>query len=190
MLNTIVGMLSGGAAATDYESISTVTVGSGGTSTISFTSIPSTYTHLQVRAFGQTNRSTYGLDSVLFTVNGDTTNSNYAYHILAGDGATAYSAGPGVDRRAQFAWALGTTTGSNWGNGVIDILDYANTNKFKTIRSFGGVDTNGTVGGIGGTVGIGSNLWMNTSAVTSITITPFIGSTISQYSSFALYGIK
>ena len=176
---------------TSFDSIQAVTIGTGGQSTVEFNSIPSTYTHLQVRVFGQTNRSTYGLDSVLFSVNNDTSGSNYTYHLLQGDGSTPSSAGrTGTDTTAQFAWALGTTTGSNWGIGIIDILDYANTNKYKTIRSAGGVDTNGTVGGIGGTVGMGSNLWLNTAAITSIRIQPFVGGLFSQNSSFALYGIK
>ena len=68
---------------------------------------------------------------------------------------------------------------------VIDILDYANGNKYKTIRTIGGYDING-----GGQEGLFSNLWKNTNAITDITIKVVGGSNFAQYSSFALYGIK
>jgi hypothetical protein len=69
---------------------------------------------------------------------------------------------------------------------VIDILDYANTNKYKTIRYLSGYDANGS-----GRVGLGSGSWRSTSAVTSITLQGLeYSSNYKQYSSFALYGIK
>ena len=182
-------------AAGDFESIATVSVGSGGAANVEFTSIPATYTHLQVRAFGQTNRATFGFDSMKVQFNGATSaTAGYTRHGITGNGSSVSAFGAdssGSDNDCQFAWALGTTTGSSWGTGIIDILDYTNTNKYKTIRSIGGVDLNGTVGGQGGFVGLGSNLFLlNTNAITSIKLIPFVGSTISQYSHFALYGIK
>ena len=65
----------------------------------------------------------------------------------------------------------------------MDILDYSNTNKNKTLRQLAGTDNNGN-----GVVGLSSGLWQSTAAVASIDITA-IGS-FSQYTSFALYGIK
>lgn len=173
-----------------YESIATVTVGSGGSGTVSFTSIPSTFKHLQLRVMAQTNRGTYGIDEAKITFNSDS-GSNYAYHTLYGDGSSA-SAGALASNTFMLSGSgnFGTTTGSNWGNCVTDILDYANTNKHKTMRSLGGADANGTVGGIGGRVSLVSGLWQNTTAVSTITLVPANGSTFSQYSSFALYGIK
>jgi hypothetical protein len=67
---------------------------------------------------------------------------------------------------------------------VVDVLDYANTNKYKTVRALQGFDSNGD-----GRIYLGSNLWKNTNAVTSITLTAFSGNFV-QYSHFALYGIK
>lgn len=78
-----------------------------------------------------------------------------------------------------------TATASVFGVGVMDILDYTNTNKYTTTRILGGADINGT----GRTV-LGSGLWMNTAAVSTLTIITDNASTFSQYSSFALYGIK
>jgi hypothetical protein len=67
---------------------------------------------------------------------------------------------------------------------VIDILDYANVNKYTTIRVLGGADLNGS-----GAINLVSGLWMNTAAVTSFLISADSGN-LAQYSSFALYGIK
>jgi hypothetical protein len=70
--------------------------------------------------------------------------------------------------------------------GVIDILDYTNTNKYTTVRILAGQNVNSTSGEA---ISLTSGLWMSSSAVTSITLT---GRTtnIGQYSNFALYGIK
>lgn len=190
ILGIYASAISGNLAFPSYESIATVTVGSGGSSSVTLSSIPSTYTHLQLRCFGQTNRATVPFDSLFVTLNSDTNNGNYYRHGFNGTGSSTYSYGSGTDARAQFSWNFGTTAGSNWGIGIVDIFDYTNTNKFKTMRSLGGSDVNGTVNGFGGEVGIGSNLYQSTSAITSITLTPYVGTLINQYSSFALYGIK
>jgi hypothetical protein len=176
MLNTISGLLAGGAVATDYESIATTTVGGGGAATITFSSIPSTYTHLQIRVM--TINSAYG--NLRF--NNDTTAANYYSHLLGGTGAAAYAAA--YSSSAYFP-NTGSTSTSPYVE-VMDILDYANANKYKTTRGLGGIDVNGS----GGTIyGSSSNLWMNTSAINRIDITANTGS-FAQYSSFALYGIK
>jgi hypothetical protein len=173
-----------------FVSIATTTVGSGGTANVEFTSIPSTYTHLQVRCFAQTNRATYGIDEANITFNSDT-GSNYVRHLLYGDGsATSASADTSQTSMRTGSGNFGTTTGSNWGSAIIDILDYKNTNKYTTIRSLSGADCNGTVGGLGGRVGLFSGLWLNTNAVTSIKLVPANGTLFSQYSHFALYGIR
>ena len=63
---------------TSYESIATVSVGSGGAANVEFTSIPGTYTHLQIRAIGQTAGSG---QFVKMQMNSDTT-TNYNSHII------------------------------------------------------------------------------------------------------------
>ena len=161
----------------NYESIATVTVGAGGTSSISFTSIPQTYTHLQLRYFGGNNASPGGSGAVSF--NGDTTAANYYTHSLYGTGASASSSAD-ADQR-YLPYNLGDT--NQWGVNITDILDYTNTNKFTVARSFGGYDANGS-----GYVIMASTLWENSAAVTSINI--ITSQSFVQYSSFALYGIK
>jgi len=171
-------------AANSYESIATVTVGSGGSSTVSFTSIPSTYQHLQIRGIG---RNTYLDTFTSFTINFNSdTGSNYAWHYLYGDGSTAL-AGAATTQTVmrEINFASGNLTTGVFSGFVIDALDYANTNKNKTIRILGGGDANGS-----GAVNLSSGVWLNTSAVTTITLTPSNSGNFAQYSSFALYGIK
>ena len=161
-----------------YESIATVTVGAGGASTVTFSSIPSTYQHLQIRGIMLSTTANHA-DMQL---NSDTGN-NYAGHALEGTGS-AVSSFAGTSRANMFSifYTPGTSTGV--GGGVADILDYANTNKNTTVRSLRGTDNNGS-----GNLSLISGLWMNTSAVTTITLTAR-GGTFTQYSSFALYGIR
>lgn len=161
-----------------YESIATVTVGSGGISSISFNSIPSTYTHLQIRALTGTNPAGYNT-GVRF--NSDT-GSNYYGHYLYGSGSAAGGGSLGSQTFASISFSGMTNT--QFSAAVVDILDYKNTNKKKTIRSFNGRDDNGS-----GDVYLMSGSWNSTSAITDITIVA-PSATFIQYSSFALYGIK
>ena len=171
---------------TSYESIATVSVGSGGAANVEFASIPGTYTHLQVRYIGRDNRSGTNSDDIYFRFNSDSTTANYNSHRLYGNGSSV-----SADRVTGYAGTLSafvsasTATASAFGGGVTDILDYANTNKYKTTRSIGGHDDNGS-----GFVSFISGLWLSTSAITTITIFPLNGTSFNQYSQFALYGIK
>ena len=178
MLNTILGSFSSGVAPLGtYDSIATVTVGSA-VSSITFSSIPSTYTHLQIRFIA---KAVTGGGGYFLQFNADTA-SNYNSHLLYGDGSSALAF-------ADSSWAginLVSVSSTQFSGGVVDILDYTNTNKNKTVRTLGGFDANGS-----GFANFYSGLWRNTAAVTSITIRELLnGSNLTQYSSFALYGIK
>jgi hypothetical protein len=162
-----------------YESIATVTVGSGGSSSISFSSIPSTFNHLQVRIMNLQSSATnfYG------QFNSDTSN-NYAFHDLFGDGSSAYSQATSTTNKFKIGYANSTTASFSSG-AVMDILDYTSTSKNKTVRVLAGSDTNGS-----GYMLFRSALWYKTpEAINTITIFPDAGN-FNQYSSFALYGIK
>jgi hypothetical protein len=162
-----------------YESISTVTVGAGGQSTISFTSIPSTYKHLQIRMLARaTGASTVGL----IRFNSD---ANGVYHQLIGNGSTVTAdRGTGNSDVDYFFVADNSFSANVFGGVVTDILDYTNTNKNKVTRTLSGADTNGS-----GSISFTSGLWINTAAITSISIRT-LGTSFAQHSSFALYGIK
>jgi hypothetical protein len=166
-----------------YYSIATTTVGAGGASSISFTSIPSTYTHLQVRCI---MRSAGASANLTMQINGDTTN-NYTYHVLYGDGSAVTASGAGTGLPYNFTGYMPTSggTANAFGTAVTDILDYANTSKYKTTRSLTGADMNGS-----GLVELASGLWLSTSAITQLDFKVSNGgSNFAQYSSFALYGV-
>lgn len=167
---------------TAYESIATVTVGSGNASNITFSSIPSTYTHLQLRGILRNIGGATG-DNLYMRFNSDTA-SNYTAHWVEGDGSSV-SAAAVAPWNVMLPAFIPTPdyTASVFNTLVIDILDYANTNKFKTIRSLSGFDRNGA-----GRNGLFSGLWRNTNAVSTITFT--CSNNFVQYSQLALYGIK
>jgi hypothetical protein len=179
------------AAAGDYESIATVTVGSGGAANVEFTSIPSTYVHLEIRFIGRSTTSSIYSQSIYVAVNSDTA-TNYSRHYLGAytGGYAATAAGGDVN---QTYISLPNCISSNaydnsmFGAGSISILDYQNTNKYKTVRMLGGAEANSSTNV--STIFFSSGLWRSTSAITSIKLTPSNGD-FMQYSHFALYGIK
>jgi len=170
--------------ASSYESIAPV-------SSISFTSIPSTYTHLQIRGFSRSNYpgTSGGIENYIRVGNGSVdTGNNYTIHYLAGNGSTAYSGGVGSQNKAAVGYSPRTSDLANtFGTYVSDILDYTNTNKYKTIRSLAGHDMNSSTAS---DIELWSGLWMSTSAINTISIFTLSGYSFTQYSSFALYGIK
>ena len=187
MLNVISGILAPQvpASTNSYESIQTVTVGAGGATTVSFTSIPSTYKHLQIRALCKVGGTAADFPDFLIRFNSDSTYTNYYSHQLGGDGSSAYASNSGGSSTAT-GGLIGDINGGQFTAKVIDILDYANTSKNKTTRAISGWENNGS-----GQFRFASNVWLNTAAITSIDLlSRSAPTTISQYSSFALYGIK
>ena len=168
----------------DYQSIETVTVGAGGAATITFSSIPATYKHLQVRYMSRSANAA-ATDVLSWRFNSDTA-SNYSRHFLFGEGASVNSGAATSDTRMTTDGTTGATaTAGIFGVGVVDILDYADTNKYKTLRALSVDDRNGA-----GLVVLNSGNWRSTSAVSTITIITNSTANFAQYSQFALYGIK
>lgn len=162
-----------------FESIATTTVGAGGSASIAFTSIPSTYTHLQIRA----NVLFASSGNNYFRINDDAA-TNYTWHQLQGTGTTVdpYTSTPS----STPPWGLNAGSSTYPMISILDILDYTNTNKKKTTMVLSGNDTNGTVSN--SRVGIYSSLWQSTNTITKIEF--FGASNFLQYSQMALYGIK
>ena len=163
--------------------------------TITFSGIPSTFTHLQLRYFVRgttTNRS----ESVLWQMNGYSSNGNYTRHTLWGEGGTASSGADTNSNGGILQMPSGGTASNIFGVGIIDILDYANTNKNKTLRTIGGYDSNGASNGQDYQyIGINSNLAITqaTAATTSVTLTCYVyagGSGFATGSTVQLYGIS
>ena len=173
------------AAIGDFESIATTTVGSGGIADVTFSSIPATYTHLQLRGIARTNRADSNQDAVVVRFNSDTGN-NYSRHYLLGNGSAASSsATTSTDKIMMNGFTNVASLASAFGGFILDILDYKKTNKYKTTRQLSAREDNST-----GNVWFESGNWRNTNAITSIVLTPNIGTLFDQYSSFALYGVK
>jgi hypothetical protein len=172
---------------TAYESIATTTVGAGGASSVDFTGISSAYTHLQIRAILKTNENSTGATNIEMRFNSDT-GSNYTRHYLRGTGSAADTGAATSQSRFTVGTAVqsGAALANMFGAMIVDVLDYTNTSKYKTVRALSGQNTNGS-----GTQGmwLQSGVWMNTNAITSISIFSS-SSNLSQYASFALYGIK
>jgi hypothetical protein len=170
------------ASADNYymEPIATQLVGSGGTSTITFSNIPSTYKHLQLRAINA--KSGGASDAIYVRFNSDS-GSNYSQHRIYGDGSSATAYGASSTTAALELVCMGTSS-TNFGTFVLDALDYGNINKYKTVRALAGQDKSGS-----GQIMLGSGAWLNTSAITSITLTGS-SATIAEFSRFSLYGIR
>jgi len=191
ILGTIASQISGHLTPPDTGAmfpLGMVRVGSGGAADVTFSSIPSTYKHLQVRALMRNTRTSDRVGSPAMRFNSDT-GTNYYYHRLYGDGSAAGADAPGS--ASTFIVGIGVATDLNtagiFGVGVWDILDYANTNKYKTTRLLSGIDNNRTTDA--GYVSISSGVWNNTNAITSVTLLPNVN-IWSEGSTFALYGIK
>jgi len=168
--------VAGGAGA--FEAIASAT-GTGSSGTITFSSIPSTYQHLQLRIF---MRLTANQSNPTLQFNSDT-GSNYAKHLLLGNGSVVLATGTASTTSIENNLRAISTANIGVAN-IVDIHDYASTTKYKTVRHFTGWDENGS-----GQVRLGSGLWMNTNAINSITINATTDSFTTD-STFALYGVK
>ena len=155
----------------------------GSVTSFTFSSIPSTYKHLQIRCLSR--RDTGVSHVIALQFNGDTA-TNYWWHLLEGNGSTATSSSisSATNRVLTFWPNPSVNLAGQFGAGIIDIHDYASTTKNKTVRSFGGGDANGS-----GKINLTSGVWNSTSAINSIVIS-FVGDTVVTGTTFALYGMK
>jgi hypothetical protein len=164
-----------------YDSLGVVTLSST-TSTITFTGITNEYKHLQLRILAR-GTAAVNSDNINLKYNGSSSDY-YAYHQVYGTGSSTFSNTSNVSTYNQTGYFPAANIASSiFGATVIDILDYANVNKYKVARTITGYDFNSD-----GIVLLRSGLWMNTSAITSIELTA--SGSFATYSSFALYGVK
>jgi hypothetical protein len=180
ILGILASAITGNLVTPAYESIETVTLGSS-TTTITFSSIPATYKHLQLRFIG---RLTSGSQGCKMTFNSDTTAANYAAHYLEADPATPAVYASGAANTTPLFNQSGSTA-NTFSVSIVDILDYADTNKYKTMRALYGQDTNSAGG-----VTFYSGLWKNTNAITTVTLIPNNSAFWAIYTQAAIYGIK
>lgn len=165
-----------------YESIATVTVGSGGASTITFDNIPNTYQHLQIRAI--TRGTSTG--RIYMRFNNVSTGTPYDYHGLAGNGTNAVAIADTSENEIWLTVDGDSGTANHFTGMVLDILDYKDTNKNKTTRSLSGHSIDSISYWI---VWFESGLWRSTSAINRIDLTRGSGN-FAQYTTFSLYGVN
>lgn len=190
LLNNIAAFLGTGVAAAtnSFSSIATVTA-AGGETSLTFSSIPSTYKHLQIRLISRQSSASVATGSIKLTFNGDS-GTNYPYHYLQGNGTSAVAAGSSANSWIYLIDASqqnGATSGM-FAAAIVDIVDYANTSKYKTVKYIAGGDANTATANE--SLSLGSGLWMSASAINSITLSVTGAVTYIAGSTFALYGIN
>ena len=169
------------AAGATYTPIATTTLGSGQTS-VTFSSIASTYSDLIVVM----NYSQSGSEYPSLQFNGDT-GTNYSWLDVGGNGTSAVSYSGNTVASIPFLGYV--VSGSNWGNVIAHINNYANTNMWKTIVSYDGNPPN-FLAATSGSTELMINTWRSTAAISSIQIGTNNGATYAAGSMFTLYGIK
>ena len=166
-----------------YTLIASTTVGSGGASSIDFTSIPATYTDLVLKVSARTNRTAIAND-LLVVINGTST-AIHSNRNLAGDGASATSGSSSGDTSGYANTADGSSaTASTFSNIELYFPNYAGSNN-KSFASDGVYENNATTAGMK----FIANLYASTSAITSLSVNGN-GFNFVQYTTAYLYGIK
>lgn len=162
-------------AAQTYEPLATTTLGSA-QQTVTFSSISGSYTDL----FLVCNFGTSGQTNAIMQLNGDT-GSNYSITYVDGNGTTASSSRSTSDTKINFTRGSWYTSTGYSNIITVNLMNYSNTNTFKTVLFRNGATDRGTMGGVG--------LWRNTNAITSVQVLTDVGQTFSTGSIFTLYGI-
>ena len=161
--------------------ISTVTVGSGGASSIDFTNIPQIYTDLLLYVSA---RNSVNNDGMGLKFNSSTT--GYSYRDLYGTGSAAGSSNNTTAPITAYGLINPSTyTASVYGNAIVYIPNYTSSN-YKSVSIDGVAENNATATGMY----LSASLWSNTTVITSINLTALSSGTIQQYSSATLYGIR
>jgi hypothetical protein len=159
-----------------YDRIATTTVGTA-TSSVTFSSIPATYTDL-VLITSSTNDSGTSPSNITFRFNSDTT-TNYSNTFISGSGTTATSG-----RLTSVAFGIGALiTSSEIANSTWQIFNYTNTTTFKTVLARGNI--------AGAFIRQCVFLWRKTpEAITSILLKNNTAQNFAVGCTFTLYGIK
>lgn len=164
-----------------YEPIATQTLGSA-QSTVTFSSIPATYTDLVLVVMARSTYSTDAADGLRYRLNSDSTTS-YSWTQLTGDGSTAGSGrASSVNIGEMGSLATSSSSNTSFGTCITNFQNYANTTTNKTLISRSGEARLVTYAHV--------NLWRNTGAINRIDLTTARASTFVAGSTFTLYGIK
>jgi hypothetical protein len=170
--------------ATTYTLISSVTVGSGGTSTIEFASIPQTYTDLVLKISARSNRTTAAYGTMTIQFNSST--SNFTYRDLMG-----YTSGVISNTDTVGLPAYASTdfqTANTFSNAELYIPNYTSSNNKSYSSDY--VNENNSSASEAAIMGLIAGLWSNSAAITNIKLGFTSGFTFKQHSTAYLYGIS
>lgn len=173
--------------ANTFSKLASATVGSGGSTVISFNSIPQNYTDLCLKISARTNypNSTNHFDSLALTFNSSL--SQYRQSLLYTFGGAVYNYKDSADTSSIFTVYLNSssTTTNSFGNSEVYIPNYT-SNKNKVFSSESCTESNSG----NPLTGLNMSLWQNTNAINSIQLTATVGYSFVQYSTATLYGIR
>ena len=172
-----------------YTAISTVTVGSGGAANIEFTSIPQTYTDLEIKLSARCN-ATNGGYQLRLNIYFNNSTSGYSERWLQSEGNNAMGSGTSYFNVGGTNGLGGTIVPSDWtastfGNTAMYIPNYAGSN-----NKYWSVDSSNENNGTFASLMLAGLLWSNTAAITSIKFSVYPSANFVQYSTATLYGIK
>ena len=171
--------------ATSWTAIASVTVGSGGASSIDFTSIPNTYTDLVIKFSGRTATSPESSNWTSYQILLNGSSSSFTMKALIGTGSAVASTTSSSGVSNVPGWTDSSDgTANTFGNAEIYIPNYAGSN-YKSISGDSVTEMNATAA----LAALNAVLWSNTSAITSIKLQSPSGN-LAQYSTATLYGIK
>ena len=155
-----------------YEMIATNTLGSA-SATVTFSSIPATYTDLRLIIAGG---FAGGLDDLLIRVNSDSGN-NYSRTFMYGDGSSAVSGRASNNSGFYVAGLNGGQSVSKW-----DFMNYSNTTTNKTVLVRSDAANWATFATVA--------LWRSTAAINAMSIANASAGNFNAGTTFTLYGIK
>lgn len=172
-----------------YDALATVTL-TATASSITFTGIPQGYKDIQIYGIARTDMNSGGAWSPISLRFNYDSSASYSIHTMGGTGSGAGFAEGYASQTSTTAGfgAPSTNVGNSFGASIVDILDYQNINKNKTVKVLNGVDNNGS-----GLVVMQSGGWYSTAAITTITLGLYGGNNGSNFlanTEFTLYGIR
>jgi hypothetical protein len=164
-----------------YTKIASNTVGSGGVASVTFSSIPQTYTDL---VLFHSSRSTAANNNILLSFNGGAGGTSFSDRTLGSTGSGVFSTFNNSSAQIYGLLNQSAYTASTFDSGCYYIPNYRSSN-FKSVLYDGTQESN--------TTNIYqyllAGLWSNTSAITSVVVAP-VGFNFAEYSTFTLYGIS
>lgn len=166
-------------AVSAYEMISTTTVGTA-VATVTFSSIPATYTDLVLVCSARTARAATS-DNLIVRFNSDTS-TIYSSTNLFADTAPGSARSTG-DTSCFWSYIPSASQASGiFGVATMNIMNYSNTTTFTTAISKSGNKN--------AQLETTANLYRSTSAISTLTMLSGTASNIAVGSTFTLYGIK